>query len=78
MTFLQNTEAGTRSWLMGPRDISTDNAGWMEYAHEENERETRVREEYVEEEWGDGVVERAEAGEEAEGAEGAGDVVGIR
>jgi hypothetical protein len=77
MTLLQNTGAGTRAWLMGPRNILTIHAGWMEYDRRDDERRRRPWEEYVERDWGDGVVEDGEAGEEAEGAEGGGDLVGV-
>jgi hypothetical protein len=53
MTFLQNTGAGTRSWLMGPRVFSVDAAGWMEYDRGEDESGRRAGEEYVERQRGD-------------------------
>jgi hypothetical protein len=76
MTFLQKMGTGTRSWLKDPRDISTDVAGWIEYDHGGDKRR-RAGEQYVEREWGDGVLEHGEAGEEAEGKEGVGDLAGV-
>jgi hypothetical protein len=77
MTFLQNTGAGTRSWLMGPRDISTDATGWMQYNRGDDESGRRAGEEYVEREWGDGVQEIGEAGDVAEGAEEGGEASSV-
>jgi hypothetical protein len=62
---------------MGPRDISTDAAGWMEYEHGDDESGRRAGEEHVEREWGDGVLEIGEAGDAAEGVEEGGEVVGV-
>jgi hypothetical protein len=77
MTFLQNTGAGTRSWLMGPRDISVDAVGWMKNDGGEDESGRRASEEYVERQWGDGVQENGEAGEVAEGADEGSKAVGV-
>jgi hypothetical protein len=65
MTFLQNPGAGTRSWLMGPKNISTEAAAWMEYNYGEDQSGRRAGEEYVEREWGDGVQENGGAREKA-------------
>jgi hypothetical protein len=77
MTFLQNTVEGTRLWLMGTKDISTEAAGWMEYDRGEDESRRRAGEEYVEGEWGDGAQENGGAGEVPEGAEEGGEAVGV-
>jgi hypothetical protein len=77
MTILQNTWTGTRSWLMGTRDIASESTGWREYDCGDNERGRRVREEYMEEEWDDAGIENGGAGEEPVGAEGGGDSVGV-
>jgi hypothetical protein len=77
MTFLQNTGAGTRSWLMGPKDIPTEVAGWMEYDRGEDESRRRGGEEYLEREWGDGVQRNDRGGEVAEGAEEGGEAVEV-
>jgi hypothetical protein len=55
MTFFQNMGAETRSWQIGTRDMSTDNAGWMEFECEQDERARSSGEEYLEEEGGDRV-----------------------
>jgi hypothetical protein len=44
MTFLQNTGAGTRSWLIGRKEILMDAAGSMEYDHGEDESGRRAGE----------------------------------
>jgi hypothetical protein len=75
MSFLQNMGAGTRSWLLGPKDISTEAAGWMEYDRGEDDSGRRAGEEYVGTEWGDGVQENGRAREVAEGAEESGEAV---
>jgi hypothetical protein len=75
--FLQNTGAGTRSLLMGPRDISTHVPGWMEYDCREDQSGKHAGGEFVKREWGDGVQENAEEGEVAEGAEEGGEAVGV-
>jgi hypothetical protein len=62
---------------MGPRDISMDAAGWMEYDRGEEESGRRAGEQYVERQWGDGVQENGEAGEVADGADEGGEEVGV-
>jgi hypothetical protein len=62
---------------MGPRDISTDAAGWMAYDRGEDASGRRAGEEYVDREWGDGVQENGQAGEVAEGADEGGEAVGV-
>jgi IMP cyclohydrolase len=77
MTFLQNTGAGTRSWLMGPRDVLTDDAGWMEYDRRDDENGRIAGDVYEEREWSGGVQENGEAGDVAEGAEEDNEAVGV-
>jgi hypothetical protein len=60
---------------MGPRDISTDAAGWMEYDRGDDLSGWRAGGEYVERESSDGVQEIGEAGEVAEGAEEGGEAL---
>jgi hypothetical protein len=68
MNFLQNIGAGTKSRLIGLREISTNSAGWMRYDSMDDESATRASQEYLEEEWCDRVVEHGEVWEEAEWA----------
>jgi hypothetical protein len=77
MTFLQSKGAGTRSWLMGSKDISMGAAGWIEYDHGEDVNGRRAGEEDVKREWGDGAEENGEAGVVAEGADEGGEAVGV-
>jgi hypothetical protein len=77
MTFLQNTGTGTRSWMMGPRDIALDSTGWREFHRGNDERERRAGEKYMKEEWHDADVENGEAGEVADGADEGGEAVGL-
>jgi ribonuclease HI len=67
MTFLQSTGTGTRSWMMGPKDMLLESAGWREYDRGEDENGRTLGEEYIEEAWHD----------QAEVAEGGGDPAGV-
>jgi hypothetical protein len=61
---------------MGPRDLSLDAAGWMEYDRAEDESRSSAGETYLESEWYNGVQENGEAGELAEGADVGGEPAG--
>jgi hypothetical protein len=62
---------------MGPRDISTDKGGWMDYDCGDDASGRRPGVEYAEEERGAAVVESWEAWEEGEGTESGADSVGV-
>jgi hypothetical protein len=77
MTFLQNMGTGTRSWLMGPRDIWMDDGGWRVHYRRDDVRGRGAGEEYVEEEWGDVAVKHGGSVEEAGGTERGVDLLGV-